>query len=163
MFLFLFSADELTVFGWTFACVALYSGMVFNVLQLSCWSHRQVAPKKTVFPPFLPGAFNHVSGAQTTELFTLPCIIIIITTTIIVLIIITVFLKRKVLPLERIHSYTHTDRVTRTHKHSDHTKLKQTQLKTGSKRPGDLERMKTSERNRKHGRCTILGKEMFLD
>ena len=67
-----------------------------------------MALKKTVFPPFLPGVFNHVSGALTTELSTLPYIIIIITT-IIVLIIIKVFLKRKILPLETLLSaYTRT-------------------------------------------------------
>ena len=35
---------------------------------------------------------------------------------------------------KRIHTRAHTDRGTRTHKHYFHTKLKYTQLKTGSKR-----------------------------
>ena len=149
MFLYLFSANELTVWGWTLACVALYSGVVFNVvLQLSCWSHRKLALKTKVLPPFLPGGFSHVSGALTTELFTLPYIIIITTIILIILIIIIkVFLKREILSLEtilsaRTHTRTHARTHTHTHKHSDHTKLKQTQLKTGSKRPGDLEWMK---------------------
>ena len=42
------------------------------------------------------------------------------------------------------HTHKHTHRGTHTHKHSDHTKLKQTHLKMGSKHPGDLEWMKTS-------------------
>ena len=57
--------------------------------------------------------------------------------------------------------HTHTYRGTRTHKHSDYTKLNIcTKLKMGSKCPGDLEWMKRSAQNRKHGWSTILGKEM---
>ena len=83
-----------------------------------------------------------------------------------------VFLMHKILSLETIlsafthahtHTHTHMDRGTRTHKHSDLTKLKYTQLETGSKRSGDLEWMKTAAWNRKHGRSTSLGKEMLLD
>ena len=36
------------------------------------------------------------------------------------------------------HTHTHIHRGTRTHRHSDHTKLNHTQLKTGRKCPGDL-------------------------
>ena len=70
-------------------------------------------------------------------------------------------LKRKIFSVETILSAyirTHRHRGTSTHNHSDHTKLKIHSLSLG-----DLEWMKTSARNRKHGRSTILGKEMFLD
>ena len=61
---------------------------------------------------------------------------------------IIIFLKRNILFLETIliarahtHTHTHTPRGTCTHKYSDNTKLN-TQLKTGSKHPGDLEWIK---------------------
>ena len=97
----------------------------------------------------------------------------------IIIIITSIFWKRKILSLETVlsththarthahthtHTHTHTHRGTRTHKHSVYTKLTYyTQLKTGSKPPGDLKWMKASARNRKRGRSTVLGKEMFLD
>ena len=94
-----------------------------------------------------------------------------------VLIIIQVFLKCKMLSLETVlsacactHAHTHTHTHTHTHaQRHPHTqafwlyKAKFTQLKTGSKHVGDLEWIKTSARNRRHGRSTILGKEMLLD
>ena len=175
MFLYLFSANELTVWGWTLACVALYSGVVFNVvLQLSCWSHRKLALKTKVLPPFLPGGFSHVSGALTTELFTLPYIIIITTIILIILIIIIkVFLKREILSLETILSArTHTRTHARTHAHTHthtHTqafwpyKAKTDTAQNGQQTPWRPGMDEASERNRKHGRSTILGKEMFLD
>ena len=57
----------------------------------------------------------------------------------------------------RTHAHTH--RGTHTRKYSDHTKLKYPQLKMGSKCLGDLEWMKTSAQNKKHGRSTIFGKK----
>ena len=76
-----------------------------------------------------------------------------------IIIIIKVFLKHKILSLEtkRIHTHTHTHihthTGTHTHKHSDYTK---------QQTPGRLG-MDEDAWNRKHGRSTILGKEMFLD
>ena len=62
----------------------------------------------------------------------------------------------------RAHTHTHTHTGTRPHKHSDYTKLN-TQLKTGSKRPGDLEWINTHGTENRAARSTILGEEMFLD
>ena len=55
------------------------------------------------------------------------------------------------------HTYTHTG--THTQMNSDYTKLNLHSLKRAANR--DLRRTKTAEWSRKHGRSTVLGKEMF--
>ena len=60
------------------------------------------------------------------------------------------------------HTHTHTHRGTHTNKHSDHTKLKYTHLKAGSKHPGDLQWINSdicTEQKTYGTSPTILGKE----
>ena len=79
-----------------------------------------------------------------------------------------VFLENKILSLETIlsaYTRTHTHRRRNPHtqafwpyKAKKYIYIKNTQLKNGQQMPGRPEWMKTSERNRKHGRSNNFGK-----
>ena len=64
------------------------------------------------------------------------------------------FIHRDYSKRARARGHTHT------HEHSDYSKLNLHSLKREANR--DFRRMETATRNRKHGRSTVFGTEVFL-